>query len=36
MGMIGGRITATPLDEVVNGKKPLDVSLLGLVRELAQ
>jgi 6-phosphofructokinase 1 len=36
MGMTGGRITATPLDVVVSGKKPLDVSLMDLVRELAQ
>ena len=36
MGMIGGRIVATPLDVVVTGHKPLDVSLMELVRVLAQ
>jgi 6-phosphofructokinase 1 len=36
MGMIGGRIIATPLDVVVSSHKPLDLSLMGLVRELAQ
>ena len=36
MGMIGGRIAATPLDVVVTSHKPLDVSLMELVRVLAQ
>jgi 6-phosphofructokinase 1 len=36
MGLIGGRIAATPLDVVVSGQKPLDVSLMGLVHVLAQ
>jgi 6-phosphofructokinase 1 len=36
MGMTGGRITATPLEEVVGRQKPLDLDLLKLVRVLAQ
>ena len=36
VGLIGGRITATPLAEVVGRTKPLDLELLGLARTLAR
>ena len=36
LGMVGGRIAATPLGEVVAGKKPLDLDLLDLARALAR
>lgn len=36
VGLNGGKITATPLDEVVANKKPLDLSLFELARVLAR
>ncbi len=36
VGLNKGAITATPLDEVVTSKKPLDLGLLELVRVLAR
>ncbi|MEI6046823.1 MAG: 6-phosphofructokinase, partial [Chloroflexota bacterium] len=36
MGLLKGAITATPLAEVVNEKKNLDLSLLELARVLAK
>ena len=35
VGLIGNEITATPLEEVVSRRKPLDLSLLELARTLA-
>jgi 6-phosphofructokinase 1 len=36
LGIIAGKVTATPLADVVNRQKPLDMSLLELARVLAQ
>jgi 6-phosphofructokinase 1 len=36
VGMIGGQIATTPLDEVVANRKPLDLSLFELARVLSQ
>jgi len=36
MGLLRGEIAATPLDEVVAGKKPLDKKLVALARVLAK
>jgi 6-phosphofructokinase 1 len=35
MGLVHGKMTATPLPEVVSGSKPLDLSLHELARVLA-
>jgi hypothetical protein len=36
VGMIGGKVTATPLAEVIGRIKPLDASLLRLAHNLAR
>jgi hypothetical protein len=35
-GVLGGKVTLTPLAEVVAGKKPLDEQLLNLAPVLAK
>ena len=36
LGLMGGKVVATPLEEVVGTPKPLDLSLLALHKVLAQ
>ena len=36
LGVIDGKVTGTPLGDVVDRLKPLDMSLLELARTLAQ
>jgi 6-phosphofructokinase 1 len=36
VGLIHGQVTATPLGEVVNRTKPLDLGLLELARTLSR
>jgi 6-phosphofructokinase 1 len=36
LGLVGGRVTATPLAEIVHGSKPLDAHLLHLAQMLVR